>query len=447
MTPTALRRWTSGRSRLENSLRQWSLVTLLPLAPMAPLMPPIPTVPIDQVGTVVGPPAALAAAHRFGVAVAVDDRRLVVGADGRRDGPPERGSVVIFERTQAPLPRWRLERIVQAPSGDVGDAFGAAIALDGNRLVVGAPDADDRRGAVWLIDLDHGDTVPERLPIPAPVPGDRIGECVAISGDLVVVGAPRSNHDGFLDRGRVWAVRLDAGSDLRTVVELEPPVSLTGLRFGSSIAIGDSIAVGSPGADVPADPRSPEVLVDRAGEIVVFSRAVPFARLDVNRRTTPGPLDRLGSATAWSDGLLIGGSPRADCGAGRGGVITVFGRPPSERTHPCRPDGGLGGRLSCGAGRLATAVPGRRGPDGRLDGSVMVGDVDAAGFTPALELVSIGRGPLLFDLDVAPSGERLAVGTARDHEDPSAPGVVWVVEFSPTPVAAAADQDEPSSDG
>jgi hypothetical protein len=441
MTPTRLERRASSPSRFLSFLRHLTLLAALPL------MPPVPTVPIDQVGTVIGPPAGLFAAHRFGVSIAIDETRLVVGADGRRDGPPERGSVVIFERTQAPLPRWRLERIVQAPEGDGGDGFGASIALDGNRLVVGAPDAEDRRGAVWLIDLDHGDAVPERLPIPDPVPGDQIGECVAISGDLVVVGAPRSNHDGFLDRGRVWAVRLDAGSDLRTVVELEPPISLTGLRFGSAIAIGDSIAVGSPGADVPADPRSPEVLVDRAGEIVVFSRTVPFARFDVNRRTTPGPLDRLGSATAWSDGLLIGGSPRADCGAGRGGVITVFGRPPSERTHPCRPDGGLGGRLSCGSGRLATAVPGRRGTDGRLDGSVMVGDVDAAGFTPALELVSIGRGPLLFDLDVAPSGERLAVGTARDHEDPSAPGVVWVVEFSPTPVAAAADQDEPSSDG
>lgn len=441
MTPTRLERRASGPSRLLSFLRHLTLLAALPL------MPPVPTVPIDQVGTVIGPPAGLSAAHRFGVSIAIDETRLVVGADGRRDGPPERGSVVIFERTQAPLPRWRLERIVQAPEGDGGDGFGASIALDGNRLVVGAPDAEDRRGAVWLIDLDHGDAVPERLPIPVPVPGDQVGECVAISDDLVVVGAPRSNHDGFLDRGRVWAVRLDAGSDLRTVVELEPPVSLTGLRFGSAIAIGDTIAVGSPGADVPADPRSPEVLVDRAGEIVVFSRTIPFTRLDVNRRSTPGPLDRLGSATAWSDGLLIGGSPRADCGAGRGGVISVFGRPPSERTHPCRPDGGLGGRLSCGSGRLATTIPGRRGTDGRLDGSVMVGDVDAAGFTPALELVSIGRGALLLDLDVAPSGERLAVGSARDHEDPSTPGVVWVVEFSPTPVAAAADQDEPPSDG
>jgi hypothetical protein len=447
MTPTVLPSRTPGLSGLARTLRHWSLLALLPLAPMTPLMPPIPTVPIDRVGTVIGPPGTLAAAHRFGVSVAIDETRLVVGADGRRDGPPERGSVVIFERTQAPLPRWRLKRVLQAPAGDGGDAFGAAIALDGSRLVVGAPDADDRRGAVWLIDLDDAEAVPERLPIPDPVPGDQIGECVAISGDLVVIGAPRANHDGFLDRGRVWTVRLEVGSDLRAVVELEPPVSLTGLRFGSAIALGDSIAVGSPGADVPADPSTPEELVDRAGEIIVFSRALPFTRLDANHRSTPGPLDRLGSATVWNDGVLIAGSPRADCGTGRGGIITVFGRPPSERSHPCRPEGGLGGRLSCGAGRLASAVPGRRGPDGRLDGSVMVGDVDAAGFTPALELISIGRGPLLLDLAVAPSGDRLAVGAARDHEDASAPGLVWVVEFGPTPVAAAADQDGPSSDG
>jgi len=422
-----------------------ALRPLLLLAAM-PAPPPIPAVPIDSVGSIVAPPAAIDAAHRFGVSVAIADDRLVVGADGRRDGPPDAGAVVVYRRTDDALARWRLDRVIRAPDGGAGDAFGAAVALDGDRLVVGGPDHDDRRGAVWLIRLDAPDTPPRRLEIPDLAPGDQVGECVAIAGDLVVIGAPRANRDGCLDRGRVWCVRLDAASDRHAIHELEPPVAMTGLRFGTSIAIGPSIAVGAPGADVPADPRTPETIVDRAGEVVRFARRSPFERLGVQRRSDPGPLDRTGTAVAWCDDLLTAGSPRADCGSGRGGLVTVFGRPPAERRRPCRPDGGTGGRISIGGTRLATPVPGRRGSDGRLDGSILIGRVGADGVVPELELVSIAPGPLLFDVDLNSNGSRLAVGAARDHEDESSPGVVRVVEFTVAPVPAVADEtgDDPS---
>jgi hypothetical protein len=412
-----------------------------------PLTPPLPQVPIGEAGTIVGPPPSITAAHRFGVAVAIDHDRLAVGVDGRRDGPPDAGAVVVYRRSRGMPPRWRLDRVVRSPAGNTGDGFGASLALDGDRLVVGAPDTDDRCGAAWLIELDDPTSVPRRLLIPDATPGSRVGESVAIAGDLIVIGAPHANHAGFLDRGRVWCLGLDEDATPRGAEELEPPISLTGLRFGASIAIGPSIAVGATGADVPGDPHAPEVTVDRAGEILLFAKAPPFDLVGVRRRDTPGPLDRTGTAIAWREDTLVAGSPRADCGGERGGVITVFGIPSSERHHPCRPNGGTGSRLSIGGGRLAATVPGRRGTDGRLDGSVLIGDVDAEDFTPRLEFVSIARGPLLFDVAVSPDGDRLAVGAARDHEDAAASGVVWVVEFAPMPVAAAADQDEPSSGG
>lgn len=410
-----------------------------------PILPPVPTIPIDALGVVIGPPSSITAAHRFGVAVAVDDERLVVGADGRCDGPPTAGAVAIFRRTRDALPRWRLDRVVRAPEGGPDDGFGASLALDGDRLVVGAPETDARRGTAWLIELDDPDVAPRRLEIPESSPGDRIGETVAISGDLVVVGAPRADQDGCLDRGRVWCLELDEHANVATTHELAPPLSLTGLRFGASISIGPAIAIGATGADVPGDPHGPDDVVDRAGEVMLFARRVPFLLTDIRRRTTPGPLDRTGSATAWCEGILIAGSPQADCGSERGGIITVFGRPPSEYGQACRPDGGLGGRLSIGGRRLAATVPGRRGPDGRLDGSILVGNVDADGLVPDLELVSIARGAPLLDIELAPDGSRLAVGVARAHEDSSATGVVWVVEFTTVPVAAAAE--DPLPDG
>lgn len=417
------------------------------------LMPPVPTVPIERIATVVPAPAAVAAAHRFGVSVALDRTRLVVGADGRRDGPPEPGLVAIYRRTTAA--RWRLERIVRAGTPTPGDRFGASLALDGDRLLVGAPGDREDRGAVWMIDLADPTRTPRPLPSPVDLePGDQAGESVSLRGRLAVIGAPRADVAGRIDRGRAWCVTLDdgpeetpgdgiAGESTGTLNELEPSTSITGLRFAASIAIGGAIAIGAPGADVAPDPFDPDSTVDRAGEVELFAIDAPHQPLGRRRRGSPGPLDRTGSSVGWIGTVLVSGSPRAECGHGRGGVITTFDRVPAESGLPCRPDGGLGGRISIAAGRLATGVPGRRDPDGRLDASVLLGTIDGAGVSPELEIENLGAGVLL-DVAQDPDGVRLAIAVARDHEDESRPGLVWVIELTPAPEAAVAP---PSPEG
>lgn len=431
------------RGAADQAMTPW--LTLLAILVAA--TPPLPRIPIDRVGTPIPVPAAVASAHRFGIAIAIDDDRLAVGVDGRRDGPADPGLVVIYRRDPVPdrgpnralewrrRPQWVMDRLIQAPNPVSNDGFGSALALNEGRLLIGAPGSDDERGAVWLVDLDAGGS-PHRLSLARDLsPGDRLGESIAIRGDLAVVGAPRADVDDRIDRGRAWAVVLPRTKDAviqPEIHELQPGTSITGMRFGIDLAIGASIAVGVPGADVVIDPFEPDAVVDRAGEVLLFDLGPDFERCGRRRRGSPGPLDRTGTAITWDAHRLVVGSPRADCGIGRGGMLTMFGRVRRDVGLPCRVDGGFGSVLAVASGRLAVGVPGRRDEDGRLDASSILCAIDAGGIAPTLELDGLGAG-VIIDLAGDERGDRLVIAAARHHEEESLPGAVWVVEFAAIP--------------
>ncbi len=410
------------------------------LAMLAGTTPPVPDIPIDRIATPIPIPPAIPAAHRFGISIALAGEHLVVGADGRRDGPAAPGMVAVFRKGTGPGPSWRLDRLIQAPRPVSNDGFGTAVALDGGHLLIGAPGADDEVGAAWLVDLACKDGPLRRLSIANDLrPGDRLGESVSLAGGLAVIGAPRADTDGCIDRGRAWCLtlpprgRMLGPPDAR---ELEPGNSMTGMRFGSDAAIGESIAVGAPGADVVVDPFEPDSTVDRAGQVVMFELEAPHARRRTHHRSAAGPLDRTGTSLAWNADRLVVGSPRASCGRERGGVLTVFHGGRSELGLPCRIDGGVGGTLAAAAGRVVTGVPGRRDAEGRLDAAALVCSMEGHGLSPRVLLDGLGSAVVL-DVAIDESGQRIAVAAARNHEDESVSGVVWIVEFAPPPAPVA----------
>ena len=95
------------------------------LATLTGATPPVPTVAIERIATPIPVPAAVSAAHRFGISVALEGERLAIGADGRRDGPADPGIVTVFRRAIDPGPAWRLKEApfealaaVTTPHGD-----------------------------------------------------------------------------------------------------------------------------------------------------------------------------------------------------------------------------------------------------------------------------------------------------------------------------------------
>ncbi len=164
----------------------------------------------------------------FGAALALHGDLLLVGAPGSE-------LVHVFER----LPGGWIPTVVLAPSGGEAEDFGAALDFDGARAVVGAPD----QGEALIFDLAGGAwTQTARLAGLGLDPEAEFGTSVALAGDLVVVGAAGDDEAVgavlIFRKTGAWAEEA----------KLAAPAAAAGSEFGSSLALeGELLAVGAPG--------------------------------------------------------------------------------------------------------------------------------------------------------------------------------------------------------
>jgi hypothetical protein len=141
-----------------------------------------------------------------------------------------------------------------------GDELGAAAAAGPGLLAVGAP-GDDRQGsqagAVHVLVQGGGGWSEESVIVAAEgLTGDRFGAAVALSGDTLAVGAPGRDVPESGDQPRrgqagvVFVLRRD-GDGWREAATLIAPDAAVGDQFGASIAFldADHLAVGAPGHD------------------------------------------------------------------------------------------------------------------------------------------------------------------------------------------------------
>jgi len=179
----------------------------------------------------------------FGGAVAVDGDTIVVGApalDGSRSG-----AAFVFRRTAG---TWAQQAELD-PGVSTGALLGAAVDLDGDRLVVGAPHTEAnsdgsafvylRSGTSWnLEDTLQGDGLA--------FGSDGFGQGVAIEGDTVAVGAPLS----LLTAASVGVYIFERnGSAWSQAQKLQPSGTTLARRFGWDVDLsGTSLLVGCPTA-------------------------------------------------------------------------------------------------------------------------------------------------------------------------------------------------------
>jgi len=85
----------------------------------------------------------------FGAAVALDNDRILIGAPYSDEGTWRVGSVYVFEETGS---EWRQEAMLLPWTLSQAVEFGTAIAVDGDAVLVGAPydlDFDTHTGATY----------------------------------------------------------------------------------------------------------------------------------------------------------------------------------------------------------------------------------------------------------------------------------------------------------
>jgi hypothetical protein len=178
----------------------------------------------------------------FGFRVAIDGKRIVVGAPHDADG----GSVYVYEYGASGPKR---TAILHGDGLDAASQFGRAVALQGDKLVVGCPSDDvgaTQTGSVYAFDYDGSAWQPAGvMRSEAPGPYDWLGSSVALDGDLVVSGATGGTAVGEKFSGGLTYVfaRTAEGWKQRSMVNATPGVDTA--FFGESLSIlGTAVAVG-----------------------------------------------------------------------------------------------------------------------------------------------------------------------------------------------------------
>ena len=189
----------------------------------------------------------------FGDEVAISGAKVVVGAYGDGDNGYYSGSAYVYDLsngTGSLSDVLTSELKLTASDGAIGDLFGDEVAISGDKVVVGANCDDDNgsnSGSAYVYDLSSGTgslsdvlTSELKLTVSDGAADDRFGGAVAIFGDKVIVGAS-SDDDKGSNSGSVYThngkynITLDAqggtGGDNRIIVTYLAPMPTANAPF------------------------------------------------------------------------------------------------------------------------------------------------------------------------------------------------------------------------
>jgi hypothetical protein len=199
----------------------------------------------------------------LGISVAISGSTAVAGADLHRvDATAGQGVAYIFLKGGA---GWRSARETARLSDEAGEAhelFGRTVAIWQNTVVVGAPDhGGAERGAAYVFVKPafgwRGSlTQTAELTASDTGKGDQFGGALAISGELIVIGAPGHTSAKNTEQGAGYAF-VKPATGWRTSTETGELIAAGGAagdKLGLSVALsGGTILLGAPDRAVNKD--------------------------------------------------------------------------------------------------------------------------------------------------------------------------------------------------
>jgi choice-of-anchor B domain-containing protein len=298
------------------------------------------------------PPAPIG----FASALKLEGTELFVGRTGAVLGfplnPSHPGAIHVFTRAGD---SWRETATITSDDLTLGDRFGSTLAVSANVLAVGAP-RHGENGAVYVFERKGSSwSRTARLDPPPGGKGDEFGLAVGLDGPLLVVSAPSADSA----RGVVYAYRRDRAGKWS-----EPVVIGRGSephdRFGRALSVsGNRVLISYPGPVSDASPPGQ----GGADQPVPKPGAAGIYRFERGRWSEEARLTA-GSDTALAFGFSVHLSPtEAAVGMPSGtGAVYLFRRS-GARWDP--------------AGKLVAAAPDPAGLFGftlaRGDGVIFVG--------------------------------------------------------------------------
>ncbi|MEZ0485886.1 FG-GAP repeat protein [Fibrella aquatica] len=190
----------------------------------------------------------------FGDAVAIDGDYAVIGASGKTiNGNSGQGAAYVFTRSGT---SWSQQQRLVATEGSTGDNFGSSVSILNDLAVVGAPNktiaGNSEQGAVYLFTRSGTTWNQQQLWLNGGEGAayDNYGKSVSLSGDYIVIGAPRKVVAGNYAQGLAYLFKRNSGgywSQFRRITDNPSTNTYNGWAVGISngtFIIGSSFGVG-----------------------------------------------------------------------------------------------------------------------------------------------------------------------------------------------------------
>lgn len=243
--------------------------------------------------------ADAAASDRFGYSVCIKDTQLIVGAYLAANGTKTyAGAAYVFNYNGN---AWT--QFIKLQPGDAADSdyFGYSVAIDGDRVAVGAPGFNGSStdiGCVyiyrletfapyWIFDIKKIGTLPAA--------NDRLGHSVAVSNAFVAAGVPGYN-------GNAGLVYTFSRSNSYANANGVNPFAPAGSNFGYSIAItNNTLTVGSPYETVNSLTNRGRVYSYYYNGTWQYNGDILLPSLQAG--------DQFGNSVSYANGYIIAGAP------------------------------------------------------------------------------------------------------------------------------------------
>lgn len=263
--------------------------------------------------------------QRFGVSVDIDGDLAVVGSYWDVvQGVVDAGSAYVFKRivNKSGVISWQFQQKLVAPQPRNRAFFGFAVAIDGDRIAVGARGDSEffsEQGGVVFFKSDRNGVFQGGAMLRPPDSGafDTFAAFIDLVGDTALVGAPGAARVGTAAGGRAYLLNAAPNSnDWSFSQTLQDPTGVAGDGFGFSVALGSTPRRAFVGTPFSANGATPAV-----GHALEFRPPAPGTGAAdwtvVRRIASPIALPGTQFAAALAahpDGVILGANGVDDAG-------------------------------------------------------------------------------------------------------------------------------------
>lgn len=287
-------------------------------------------------------PSNTSGAARFGLALALDNDTLVVGAykessDGSGVNPTTNaeldrsGAAYVFVRNNG---QWEEQAFIKAEDPQELYEYGYSAAISGNTMVIGAPGwgfsgpagsgfVVNHEGAAYVYTRSNGLwSFHSKLTAPFPLGGDRFGQSVVMDEDTIIISAPfedsdaqglngNQDNDNAESAGAVYIYQKVADEwTLQTFLKSSNNREFD--YFGYKLALeGDLLVVTSIGDES-------NNTADNSGAVYTFSKSAGWNEAAIIKPNNPTEGLYFGECVATNGNFMVVGSDVED---GRGSGI------------------------------------------------------------------------------------------------------------------------------